>query len=215
VAAGRNKLKGTTLGSGARSAEKAARHCGAATSRLRVGSLVALVLAACTLFSATSSPAHAKKLSMQDDQSQYQPYKPGMKLPDGVYPPMQGYTHADLIEAAAKPVEAILKADSVDPTLIKETLFALAGKFNQELEGKLVEYRLAKLNQETKDDPAERARFFDQVAESLGAMAMHATTQSFRGSPLLSKSNEYLARLSRSAGDGVYDLVVTLSKPQA
>ncbi|MFJ2983675.1 MULTISPECIES: hypothetical protein [unclassified Pseudomonas] len=152
---------------------------------------------------------------MPDSQGQYQPYKPGMKLPDGVYPPMQGYTHADLIEAAAKPVEAILKADSVDPTLIKETLFALAGKFNQELEGKLVEYRLAKLNQETKDDPAERAKFFDQVAESLGAMAIRATDQSFRGSPLLSKSDDYLARLSRSAGDGVYNLVVTLSKAES
>ncbi|MFJ4157217.1 hypothetical protein ACIPZF_20750 [Pseudomonas sp. NPDC089752] len=184
-------------------------------SRLRLGSMLPFVLGACVLLPATSSALQAKEISMQDNQGQYQPYKPGMKLPDGVYPPVQGYTHADLLEAAAKPVEAILKADGVDPTLTKETLFALAAKFNEQLEEKLVEYRLAKLDQETKDDATERTKLFDQVAESLGAMAMQATTQSFRGSPLLNKSNDYLARLSRSAGDGVYELVVTLGKAKS
>ena len=89
-------------------------------SRLRLSSLTPLslgalmALGACMLPPATSSALQAKEISMQDNKGQYQPYTPGMKLPKGVFPPMQGYTHEDLIEAAAKPAEALLKAEGVD-----------------------------------------------------------------------------------------------------
>ena len=150
---------------------------------------------------------------MQDRK--YQSYAPGMKLPEGVFPPTQGYTHEDLIGAAAKRAEGVLKADGVDPTLARESLFALAKHLNEDFEDKLVEYRIAKMYEESGNAPAERSQIVSQMAESCGALAMRAATESLRGSPLLSKSDEFLDRFTRSVGDGVHDLIVTLNKPNA
>ena len=190
---------------------RAKRFC----SRLRLSSLVPLVLGACVLMPFASPALQAKEISMQDNQGQYQRYTPGMKLPDGVYPPMQGYTHEDLIGAAAKRAEAVMKADGIDPTLARESLFALAKYLNEAFEDKLVEYRISKVYQESANDPAERSKLVAQMAESCGATAIRAATQSLRGSPLLNKNDEFLDRYTRSAGDGVHDLIVSLNKPGA
>ncbi|MFJ4157213.1 hypothetical protein ACIPZF_20730 [Pseudomonas sp. NPDC089752] len=184
-------------------------------ARLRLVSMLPLLLGACVLLPATISPVHAKEFSMQDNQGQYQRYTPGMKLPDGVFPPMQGYTHEDLIGAAAKRAEAVMKADGIDPTLARESLFALAKYLNEAFEDKLVEYRISKVYQESANDPAERSKLVAQMAESCGAMAIRAATQSLRGSPLLNKDDAFLDRYTASAGDGVHDLIVGLNKPGA
>lgn len=151
---------------------------------------------------------------MQDNKEQYQPYTLGMKLPDGVFPPMQGYTHEDLIGAAALPAEAVLKAEGLDPTLIKESLFALAKHLNEALEAQNVEYQISTWYQKPYDNPADRTKSVAAMGESFGALTIRATGQSLRGSPLLNKGEEFFQRYTRSAGDGVHDLIVTLNKPR-
>lgn len=149
---------------------------------------------------------------MQNNQGQYQPYTPGMKLPEGVFPPMQGYTHEDLIGAAALPAEAVLKADGLDPTLIKESLFALAKHLNEALEAQNVEYQISTWYQKPYDNPADRTKSVAAMGESFGALTIRAVAQSLRGSPLLNKNDEFLDRYTRSAGDGMHDLIVKLNK---
>ena len=182
-------------------------------SRLRLSSLVPLVLGACVLMPFASPALQAKEVSLQDNQGQYQPYTPGMKLPDGVFAPMQGYTHEDLIGAAAKRAEAVLKAAGVDPTLARESLFALAKHLNQALEAQNVEYQIATWYQKPYENPADRTKSVADMGESFGALAVRATTESLKGSPLLDKDKAFLRSYISSAGDGVHDLIVTLNKP--
>jgi len=195
--------------------DKASRRPCRLWPRLRLGALVPLVLGACMLLPATSSELQAKELSMQDNQGQYQPYTPGMKLPEGVFPPMKGYTHEDLIGAAALPVEAVMKAEEIDPTLIKESLFALAKHLNEALEAQNVEYQISTWYQKPYDNPADRTKSVAAMGESFGALAIRAAGQSLRGSPLLNLGEAFFERYTRSAGDGVHDLIVTLNKPGA
>jgi len=205
-------LNRSTFGASAAFAGNASRTTQGFWARLRLGSLVPLVLGACVLLPATTSTVHAKEFSMQDNQGQYQPYTPGMKLPDGVFPPMQGYTHEDLIEAAGKRVEAVLKANDVDPTLAKETLFALADHLNRAFQSQNVEYQIATWFKKPYDDPAARAQSVSAMGESFGALAIRAAGDSLKGSPLLHKSDAFLSAFISAAGDGVSDRIVTLNK---
>ena len=214
----RERLNLPTLGMGTPVTDKASRRPirpSRLWPRLRLVALVPLVLGACMLLPATSSELQAKELSMQDNQGQYQPYTPGMKLPEGVFPPMKGYTHEDLIGAAALPAEAVLKAEGIDPTLIRESLFALAKHLNEALEAQNVEYQISTWYQKPYDNPTDRTKSVAAMGESFGALAIRAAGQSLRGSPLLNKGEAFFERYTRSAGDGVHDLIVTLNKPSA
>jgi len=205
-------MNGTTIGANASIAGNACCRTKSLWSRLRLTSLIPLALGACVLLPATSSALQAKEISMQDNQGQYQPYTPGMKLPDGVFAPMQGYTHEDLIEAAGKRVEAVLKANDVDPTLAKETLFALADHLNRAFQSQNVEYQIATWFKKPYDDPAARAQSVSAMGESFGALAIRAAGDSLKGSPLLHKSDAFLSAFISAAGDGVSDRIVTLNK---
>lgn len=184
-------------------------------SCLRLSRLAPLVLGAIVLLPATSSALQAKEISMQDNQGQYQPYTPNMELPEGVFPPMQGYTHEDLVGAAAKRAEAVLKRGGVDPTLIRESLIALAKHFNQALEAQNVEYQISTWYQKPYANPADRDKSVADMAETFGALAVRAATESLKGSPLLDQDRELLGEYISSAGDGVHDLIAGLEKPGA
>lgn len=149
---------------------------------------------------------------MTDKQDYYQPYTPGMKLPKGVFPPMPEYTHADLIAAACQRVEALMKANNIDQTLARESLFALAGQLNQSLESQNVEYEISTWYQKPYDIPAGRTESVSAMAEHFGALAVHAATASLEGSPLLHKNDDFLRSYITAAGDGIHDLIVTLNK---
>ena len=190
---------------------RAKRFC----SRLRLSSLVPLVLGACVLMPFASPALQAKEISLQDNQGQYQPYTPGMKLPDGVFPPMKGYTHGDLIAAAQARVEAFMKAQKVDPTLIRESLIALATHLNTRLEKEGAEYQISSWYQKPYDDPQARNRSVERLGEHFGGVAVDGAADSLEGSPLLYKGREFCSDLIGAAGDGVHDLIVTLNKPGA
>ncbi|MFJ2983676.1 MULTISPECIES: hypothetical protein [unclassified Pseudomonas] len=185
------------------------------TKLCRTTRLVTLALGASLLLPGLASPAHAKAFFGQDQQGKYEPYKPGMNLPDGVFPPMQGYTHGDLIAAAQVRVEAFLKAQKVDPTLIRESLIALATHLNTSLEKEGAEYQISSWYQKPYDDPAARQRSVERLGEHFGGVAVDGAADSLEGSPLLYKGREFCTDLIGAAGDGVHDLIVTLNRKGA
>jgi len=205
-------LNGTTFGASAPVAGNGSCSAKGFWSRLRLSALVPLVLGACVLLPVTSSALQAKEISMQGNQGQYKPYTPGMKLPDGVFPPMQGYTHADLIAAAQVRVEAFMKAQDVDPTLMRESLIALATHLNDQFEKEGVEYQVASWYQKPYDDASARIRSVERMGEDFGGAAVDAAADSLSGSPLLLKGKEFYKAYIGAAGDGVHDLIVTLNK---
>ncbi|MGN8248644.1 hypothetical protein [Pseudomonas sp. SMV7] len=149
---------------------------------------------------------------MQDNQGHDQPSTPGMKLPDGMFPPMPGYTNADLVAAAQVRVEAFMKEQGVDPTLMRESLIALASHLTTQFEEERVEYEVANWYQKPYDDPSARARSVKQMGEDFGAAAVDAAADSLKGSPLLLEGKDFYKAYIGAAGDGVHDLIVTLNK---
>ncbi|KTT29762.1 hypothetical protein NS201_16190 [Pseudomonas oryzihabitans] len=145
-------------------------------------------------------------------QGHYQPYIPGMKLPDGVFPPMLGYTHGDLLAAAAVRVDAFLKSKQVDPTLIREALIALATCVNAKFEEEGAEYQISSWYQKPYADRAARARSVERMAEHFGGLAVRGASESMEGSPLLYEGRDFFKGLIGAAGEGVRDLILTLNK---
>ncbi len=180
----------------------------------RIG-LVALALATSLVALLINSPVHAKEPTMADKDYTYHPYTPGMKLPDGVFPPMEGYTHGDLIAAAQVRVEAYMKAHDIDPTLIRESLIALAAHMNEKFEREGVEYQVSSWYQKPYDDPAARARSVEAMSEEYGSATVEAAAESMDGSPLLHQGREFYKGYIGAAGDAVRDLIITLNKRDA
>ncbi|MCY1546077.1 hypothetical protein D9M68_820540 [compost metagenome] len=128
---------------------------------------------------------------------------------------MQGYTHEDLIAAACQRVDVLMKTNDIDPTLARESLFALADHLNRAFQSQNVEYQVSTWYQKPYDDPAARTQSVSDMAETFGSLAVRAAGDSLKGSPLLHKSDDFLRSYISSAGDGVHDLIVTLNKPNS
>jgi len=160
-----------------------------------------------------SYTANAKEFTMKDREGHYQPYIPGMKLPDGVFPPMPGYTHADLLAAAAVRVDAFLKSKDIDPTLSREALIVLATHLNAKFEEEGAEYQISTWYQKPYADSAARALSVERMAEHFGGLAVRGASESMKGSPLLYEGRDFFRGLIGAAGEGVRDLIATLNKP--
>jgi hypothetical protein len=159
--------------------------------------------------------AHGKEPTMADKDYTYHPYTPGMTLPDGVFPPMQGYTHGDLIAAAQVRVEAYLKAHAIDPALMRESLVALATHLNETFEREGVEYQVSSWYQKPYDDPAARTRSIQAMSEEYGSAAVEAAAESLAGSPLLHQSRDFYKGYIGAAGEAVRDRIAALNTPEA
>ncbi|AUA31154.1 hypothetical protein CWR53_00340 [Pseudomonas sp. SGAir0191] len=139
------------------------------------------------------------------------PYSPGMELPEGVFPPLQGYTHGDLIAAAHGRVEALMLKKGIDPTLIRESLIALATHLTEAFEKEAVEYQIASWYQKPYIDPAARSRSVEKMGEDFGGAAVDAAGDSLKRSPLLLQGKNFYGDYIEAAGDAVHDLIVTLN----
>ena len=122
---------------------------------------------------------------MHDEDQPGEKTGPAVELPPGVFPPMPGYTTADLLAAANAPVEALLQEHDVDPGLIRETVIALAQHLYAAFERDDVQYQIATWYQKPYDEPGKRTRSIEIIAEQFGAVAVDAAADSLSGSPLL------------------------------
>jgi len=171
-----------------------------------------LMLGASLALSGLSSSPHAKELSVPDNHVQYQSHTLGMKLPDGVFPPMPGYTHKELIAVAHARTVDFLKARNVEPGLIRETLIALDTHLVNAFEKEGVEYQIATWYQKPYDSPDLRKRSIDNMAEQFGALALEAAAESLDGSQLLLQGKAFYGDFMSESGDAVSDLILTLNK---
>jgi len=137
---------------------------------------------------------------------------PTIELPPGVFPPMPGYTNADLLFVMNQPIEALLEQHNVDPGLIRETSIALVSHVYAVFEREDVDYQIATWYQKPYDDASARTRSVERMGEDFGGAAVDAAADSLSGSPLLLKGKEFYKAYIGAAGDGVHDLIVTLNK---
>ena len=145
----------------------------------------------------------------------YHPYTPGMKLPEGVFPPMEGYTHDALIIAAQRCVENYLKAHSIDPVIIQQSLATLAASMREKFEREGVEYQVSSWYQKSYNDPAARARSVAAMSEEYGSATVEAAAESLEGSPLLRQGRDFYKGYIAAAGEAVRDLILTLKDRKA
>jgi len=168
---------------------------------------VPVLLSACVCLSST---AQSREVSVTDGKGRYLPYTTGMTLPKGVAAPLPGYTHGDLLLAAAEPIEAQMKARDIDPTLIRESIFAMAGVLNNALEAKSAEYQIATDLQQAGDAPKARHDAVAALAKRFGLLTVDATYESLKGSPLLALDKQFLNDYINNAGEGVASHIMKL-----
>ncbi|MBK4995423.1 hypothetical protein IAE39_003597 [Pseudomonas sp. S37] len=153
-------------------------------------------------------PSNANGASPQD-----------IELPDGVFPPMPGYTHEDLLEVVNTPVEAFLEALHADPGFIRETSIALVTHLWADLQRMGVEYQISTWYQTPYEHPDTRARNISSMALQLGGFAAQSAFESLQGSPLMNEGEDLVNAFTDKAAWGIHDHIVklndeTLIKPE-
>lgn len=149
---------------------------------------------------------------MQDDDYPDAQTKPGIDLPEGIFPPMPGYTHKDLLAIAELGVQRLLEEHSVDPGLIRETLIALSDHLYVALEKEGVEYLISTCHQQPSDDPLLHASNIKNVAEKVGVITLNAAADSLGGSPLLELGKAFYKDFMYQAGEAVRNHILTLNQ---
>ncbi|MDD1960748.1 hypothetical protein NP534_11595 [Pseudomonas sp. 39004] len=140
---------------------------------------------------------------MHNDQYPDDVPTPHIELPPGVFPPMPGYTIADLLFVANEPVEAFLEAHAIDPGLIRETSTALVSHVYAVFEREDVQYQIATWYQKPYDHPSMCTRSIEIIAEQFGVLALDAAADSLEGSPLLQLGEDFYLEFIRLAGEAI------------
>ncbi|MDR6712131.1 hypothetical protein J2W83_001726 [Pseudomonas hunanensis] len=149
---------------------------------------------------------------MQDDDNIHQASGAGVELPPGVFPPMAGYTTADLLAVANAPVEALLEAHDIDPGLIRETVIALAEHLYAAFERNDIQYQISTWYQKPYDQPSMRTRSIEIIAEQFGVIALDAAADSLKGSPLLHLGEAFYGRFMECAGNAIKAHILKLNE---
>ncbi|NIF27686.1 hypothetical protein F3J44_15050 [Pantoea sp. Tr-811] len=149
---------------------------------------------------------------MQDENYSGEEAGPAIELPPGVFPPMPGYTHKDLLAVADARIARLLSAQGVDPGLIRETLIALSSHLNADFENEGIQYLISTCHQQPADDPTLHDNNIRHVAEKVGVIALNAAADSLGGSPLLELGKGFYETFMYQAGEAVRDHVLTLNQ---
>ncbi|MFK3820168.1 hypothetical protein ACI2KG_26855 [Pseudomonas sp. NPDC089407] len=134
-----------------------------------------------------------------------------IELPNGVFPPMPGYTHEDLLVVVNEPVEAFLESLGVDPGFIRETSIALVSRLWADLQRMGIEYQISTWYQTPYADAATRARNVSNMALDVGNFVKRSAYQSLEGSPLLNAGDDVVAAFTDKAAWGIHDHIVKLN----
>ncbi|MBC3497295.1 MULTISPECIES: hypothetical protein [Pseudomonas] len=148
---------------------------------------------------------------MQDDENTCHDLGAEMELPDGVFPPMSGYTHEDLSAVAQIATQAFLETQGVDPGLIHETMISLVSHLYAKFEEQGVEFQIATWYQKPYDNLDRRKRSVTSMAEEFGVLALHASADALRGSPLMTRGREFWEPLIDQAGFAIRDHILKLN----
>lgn len=138
---------------------------------------------------------------------------PAAELPPGVFPPMPGYTIADLLYVAYQPTEVLLEKLDIDPGLIRETSIAFSSHLFSALEREDIQYQVATWYQKPYDTPERRVRSVESIAEESGVITLRAVADSLKGSPLRQLGKDFYMEYVELAGNAIKNHILKLNDP--
>ncbi len=144
------------------------------------------------------------------EREDYPYYEKGMELPNGVYPPLENYTHEALIEEACAIAYEYLIGMKVNTTLAKETVFSMGALINAEFEQQLVEYKIATFYQKPYKNTESRARSIEAMAREFSTLAGRALMDAISGSPILVIGKEACRGLVECVRQNIRDRILDL-----
>jgi hypothetical protein len=150
---------------------------------------------------------------VQNDDYSDQLSIPADQLPPGVFPPMPGFTIADLLYVAYQPTETLLEKLDIDPGLIRETSIAFASHLYQALEREDIQYQIASWYQKPYDHPEKRVYSVEIIAEQSGTITVKAVADSLKGSPLRQLGKAFYMEYIELAGYAIKNHILKLNDP--
>ncbi|WP_175586408.1 hypothetical protein, partial [Pseudomonas sp. CM27] len=144
-------------------------------------------------------------------QDPAKPAQQDIELPNGVFPPMPGYTNENLLEVVNTPVVAFLEALQADPGFIRETSIALVTHLWADLQRMGIEYQISTWYQTPYQHPETRARNISSMALQLGSFAAQSAFESLQGSPLMNEGDDLVRAFTDKAAWGIHDHIVRLN----
>lgn len=145
----------------------------------------------------------------------YPHYEEGMTLPEGIRPPMQGFTHEILVTAGCQAAFDFMIENGVDRVLANETMFAMAAYVIKAFENEFLEYKIAEWFNRDLDNPEVRLIALREITDDVPLVAITAAKESLSGSPILDLGSEFCAALMNALQSAMKTQLLTLVEKPA
>lgn len=97
------------------------------------------------------TPSNSKGKNMNKNNNKYPHYIPGMELPPGLFPPIIGYFHSDLINEICYNIHVFLLENDINNTKAQEYSIYLVSYLNFQFEKEFLEYKISAYSNKTYD----------------------------------------------------------------
>ena len=148
---------------------------------------------------------------MSQDQGEYPHYVEGMVLPEGMFPPMKGYTHEDLIDSACNKAFDFLLEKKIEPNLARETIFSLATFLKSAFENEGVENKLATYFKKPYGSNQQKKNNVVAMAQDFCELSKRAAIDSLEGSPVLILNENDLIEFVLLISNDIRDHILKLN----
>jgi hypothetical protein len=157
----------------------------------------------------------------------YPRWKPGMKLPAGMAPPLPGFTHEDIIVPVLDKAGQYLQSLKIGNPLLNETIFSIGANIIHAFEKEFVEYKLAAcmaLNNSQSKGASRTAQTLallaqiDEMADKFSLLAGKAAIAALEGSPIQELGEQglkFLNTIKFGIEEKILDLKKSVEKPSA
>ena len=144
----------------------------------------------------------------------YPHYEAGMNLPDGVAPPLSGYTNEELVAQAGSAALDYLLAQNVSSVLAKETAFSVSAFINQVFQENMVEYKIASYCKLCDDNQEAWQSGIDEIADEFSLMAGKAAIAAIEDSPVLDEGEDSIRKFLDTVYFSIRENILALKNRQ-
>lgn len=144
----------------------------------------------------------------------YPNYEVGMNLPDGIMPPLSGYTNEELMAEASMAALDYLLAQDVSTVLANETEFSVSAFINQAFQENLVEYKIASYCKLCDDNREAWESGIDEIADEFSLMAGKAAIAAIEDSPILDEGEDLIRKFLDIVYFTIHENILALKNRQ-
>ncbi len=147
---------------------------------------------------------------MQTNSNSYPHYKKNLELPKGLYPPIDGYTHQELISEICYNICVFLVENKINHIIAKKQSLYFVQSLTDFFEKEYLEYKISTYANKNYDDKEFKSINLKRLAENCGTITTQAIQSKLNDEAFAANKNLHFGILN-VAYKTIKERILTLS----